>query len=118
MALEENLHGVNNSENEVVIEDDASSSDESTTEDESSDEEQCPARHVGILDETPRGSKYWIPNVEDKPVEGTLFESVQHAYQVYKEYAKKGGFEIKRGGQHNNIRFRGRKKTKTKAAFS
>ncbi|GJU81892.1 hypothetical protein Tco_1284257 [Tanacetum coccineum] len=68
----ENLHGVNNSENEVVIEDDASSSDESTTEDESSDEEQCPARHVGILDETPRGSKYWIPNVEDKPVEGAF----------------------------------------------
>ncbi|GJU67627.1 RNA-directed DNA polymerase, eukaryota [Tanacetum coccineum] len=58
-----------------------------------SDEEQCPARYVGILDETPRGSKYWIPDVEDKPVDGTLFESVQHAYQVYKEYAKKVGFK-------------------------
>ncbi|GKC18151.1 hypothetical protein Tco_1014933 [Tanacetum coccineum] len=57
----ENLHGVNNSESEVVIEDvsiDATSLDESTTEDESSDKEQCLARHVGILDETPRGSKY------------------------------------------------------------
>ncbi|PWA51813.1 FAR1 DNA binding domain, Zinc finger, SWIM-type, MULE transposase domain, FHY3/FAR1 family [Artemisia annua] len=79
-----------------------------------SDEEQPPARQVGILDETPGGSRYWIPDVIDKPVKGTIFESVQHAYQVYKEYAKKCGLEIKKGGQHNDIRFRGLKKAKTK----
>ncbi|GJX26884.1 hypothetical protein Tco_0233180, partial [Tanacetum coccineum] len=33
------------------------------------DEEECPTRHFGILDVTPRGFKYWIPDVEDKPVE-------------------------------------------------
>ncbi|PWA51811.1 FAR1 DNA binding domain, Zinc finger, SWIM-type, MULE transposase domain, FHY3/FAR1 family [Artemisia annua] len=117
MSLEENMHDVNNSGNEDATEDvsmDETSSDEFTAEDESGDEEQPPARQVGILDETPGGSRYWIPDVIDKPVEGTIFDSVQHAYQVYKEYAKKGGFEIKKGGQHNDIRFRGLKKAKTK----
>ncbi|GJX76255.1 FAR1-related sequence 5-like protein [Tanacetum coccineum] len=119
LTNEENLqaHAVNISKHEDVIEDipmEEASSDESTTEDESGDEEECPARHVGILDVTPRGSKYWIPDVEDKPLEGTIFESIQYAYQVYKEYATKGGFEIKRGGQHNDVRVRGLKKAKTK----
>ncbi|GJX58638.1 FAR1-related sequence 5-like protein [Tanacetum coccineum] len=59
-----------------------------------SDEEECPTCHFGILDVTPRGFKYWIPDVEDKPVEG--------------------GFEIKRGGQHNDVRLHGLKKAKSK----
>nr|GEV32283.1 hypothetical protein [Tanacetum cinerariifolium] len=33
---------------------------------------------------------------------------------MYKEYATKGGFEIKRGGQHNDSRLHGLKKAKTK----
>ncbi|GJY88191.1 FAR1 DNA binding domain, zinc finger, SWIM-type, MULE transposase domain containing protein, partial [Tanacetum coccineum] len=68
-------HALNISEKEDVIEDipmEETSSGEPTTEDESSDEEQCRACQVGILDETSRGSKYWIPDVEDKPVEAKL----------------------------------------------
>ncbi|GKB90496.1 FAR1-related sequence 5-like protein [Tanacetum coccineum] len=111
MTNEENLqaHVVNISEHEDVIEDMHEHDIVCNR-----DEEECPARHVGILDVTPRGSKYWISDVEDKPVEGTIFESIQHAYQVYKEYATKGWFEIKRGGQHNDVRVRGLKKAKTK----
>ena len=60
------------------------------------DEEKPPARQVGILDETPGGSRYWIPDVINKPVESTIFESVQHAYQVYKEYAKKVGLKSRK----------------------
>ncbi|GJX82380.1 hypothetical protein Tco_0331861 [Tanacetum coccineum] len=67
--------------------DESTTKDESTTEDESGDEEECPTCHFGILD---------------------------HAYQVYKEYATKGGFEIKRGGQQNDVRLHGLKKAKSK----
>ncbi|GJS84552.1 FAR1-related sequence 5-like protein [Tanacetum coccineum] len=87
MSNEENLqaHDVNISKHEDVTEDipmEETSSDESITEDESvlshvlivwninpsMHQEECPTRHVGIFDVTLRGSKYWIPDVEDKPV--------------------------------------------------
>nr|GFB91043.1 FAR1 DNA binding domain, zinc finger, SWIM-type, MULE transposase domain, FHY3/FAR1 family [Tanacetum cinerariifolium] len=38
----------------------------------------------GILDVTPRGSKYWIPDVEDKPVKDKFVQRHNH-YLVDKE---------------------------------
>ncbi|GJS31915.1 zinc finger, CCHC-type containing protein [Tanacetum coccineum] len=48
------------------------------------DEKECPTRHFGILDVTPCGSKYWISDIEDKPVEDKFVQRHNH-YLVDKE---------------------------------
>lgn len=61
---------------------------------------------AGSYQPTPPGSKFWIPEAKKKPVEGTKFDTLEQAFLFYKEYAREGGFEVRRGGQSN------RKKTK------
>ncbi|GJX58633.1 FAR1-related sequence 5-like protein, partial [Tanacetum coccineum] len=67
--------------------DESTTEDESTTKDESGDEEEF--QHVQFLNPS-------------------------SMHQVYKEYAIKGRFEIKRGRQHNDVRIHRLKKAKTK----
>ncbi|GJU24407.1 FAR1-related sequence 5-like protein [Tanacetum coccineum] len=51
--------------------------------------------------ETPGGSIYWEPHVEGIPipVEGTYYDTIDEALDMYTKYAKIVGFEIKKGGQ-------------------
>ncbi|PWA63008.1 FAR1 DNA binding domain-containing protein [Artemisia annua] len=57
---------------------------------------------VGICQPTPNGTKYWVPKVINKPVEGTVFDTLELALNAYKEYAREGGFEVRKGGQKNS----------------
>ncbi|PWA45564.1 FAR1 DNA binding domain-containing protein [Artemisia annua] len=54
---------------------------------------------VGSYQRTPPGSKFWIPDAKNKPVEGTEFDTIELALKFYKEYAREGGFEVRRGGK-------------------
>ncbi|PWA66145.1 FAR1 DNA binding domain, Zinc finger, SWIM-type, MULE transposase domain, FHY3/FAR1 family [Artemisia annua] len=58
-------------------------------------------RQAGSYQPTPPGSKFWIPEAKKKPVEGTEFDTIEQAFLFYKEYAREGGFEVRRGGQSN-----------------
>ncbi|GJR09813.1 FAR1-related sequence 5-like protein [Tanacetum coccineum] len=51
--------------------------------------------------ETPGGSIYWEPHVEriPIPVEGTYYDTIDEALDMYTKYAKMASFEIKKGGQ-------------------
>ncbi|GJS74122.1 FAR1-related sequence 5-like protein [Tanacetum coccineum] len=51
--------------------------------------------------ETPGGSIYWEPHVEGIriPVEGTWYDTVDEAIDMYSKYAEMGGFEVKKSGQ-------------------
>ncbi|GJQ98158.1 FAR1-related sequence 5-like protein [Tanacetum coccineum] len=51
--------------------------------------------------ETPGGSIYWEPHVQGIPipVEGTYYDTVDEAIDMYTKYAQMGGFEIKKSGQ-------------------
>nr|GEW78497.1 hypothetical protein [Tanacetum cinerariifolium]GEW84671.1 hypothetical protein [Tanacetum cinerariifolium] len=51
--------------------------------------------------ETPGGSIYWEPHVEGIriPVEGTYYDTIDEALDMYTKYAEIAGFEIKKRGQ-------------------
>ncbi|GJU87963.1 FAR1 DNA binding domain-containing protein [Tanacetum coccineum] len=51
--------------------------------------------------ETPGGSIYWEPHVQGIPipVEGTWYDTVDEAIDMYSKYAEMGGFEFKKSGQ-------------------
>ncbi|GJY13045.1 FAR1-related sequence 5-like protein [Tanacetum coccineum] len=51
--------------------------------------------------ETPGGSIYWEPHVEGIPipVEGTYYDTIDEALDMYMKYAEIAGFEVKKGGQ-------------------
>ncbi|GKD38389.1 FAR1-related sequence 5-like protein [Tanacetum coccineum] len=51
--------------------------------------------------ETPGGSIYWEPHVQGIPipVEGTYYDIVDEAIDMYMKYAEMGGFEVKKSGQ-------------------
>ncbi|GKF22985.1 hypothetical protein Tco_0075307, partial [Tanacetum coccineum] len=51
--------------------------------------------------ETPGGSIYWEPHVQGIliPVEGTYYDTIDEAIDIFTKYAKIAGFEIKKGGQ-------------------
>ncbi|GJT34843.1 FAR1-related sequence 5-like protein [Tanacetum coccineum] len=51
--------------------------------------------------ETPGGSIYWEPHIEGIPipVEGTYYDTIDEALDMYTKYAEMTGFEIKKGGQ-------------------
>ena len=55
---------------------------------------------VGIVFEE-GGEKLWISDIPDgeKPAYGMMYHSLEQAYEYYKDYAKRAGFEI-RLGQH------------------
>ncbi|GKC69596.1 FAR1 DNA binding domain, zinc finger, SWIM-type, MULE transposase domain containing protein [Tanacetum coccineum] len=56
----------------------------------------------GSFQPTPKGSKFWVPKVNNKPVEGTVFDTLELALKAYKDYAREGGFEVRKGGQKNS----------------
>ncbi|GJR35688.1 FAR1-related sequence 5-like protein [Tanacetum coccineum] len=51
--------------------------------------------------ETPGGLIYWVAHVEGIPipVEGTWYDTVDEAIDMYSKYAKMRGFEVKKAGQ-------------------
>ncbi|GJQ90379.1 hypothetical protein Tco_0001518 [Tanacetum coccineum] len=51
--------------------------------------------------EMPGGSIYWEPHVEGIPipVEGTWYDTVDEAIDMYSKYVEMGGFEVKKSGQ-------------------
>ncbi|GJT64631.1 hypothetical protein Tco_1016111 [Tanacetum coccineum] len=51
--------------------------------------------------ETPGGSIYWEPHIEGIliPVEGTYFDTLDEAIDMYTSYTEMGGFEVKKSGQ-------------------
>lgn len=74
----------------------------SGVEDVDSNSDYVPSQYtVGKEVETEAGDRYWIPEVEEryKPVEGTIFDSVAQALKFYKEYGRKGGFEVRKSTQ-------------------
>ena len=53
--------------------------------------------------ETPGGSEYWEPHVDEGitvPEEGKSYKTIDEALEMYGNYAEAGGFQIKKGGQH------------------
>ncbi|PWA35991.1 protein FAR1-RELATED SEQUENCE 1 [Artemisia annua] len=62
-------------------------------------------RTFGIQKSSPKGTTiHWIPDVDEciKPVLFTRFKSIDAAFESYKEYAKKGGFEVRKYAQGSN----------------
>nr|GEX13175.1 FAR1 DNA binding domain-containing protein [Tanacetum cinerariifolium] len=53
--------------------------------------------------ETPGGSTYWEPHIQGIPiqVEGTYFDTLDEAIDMYTNYAKMGGFEVKKSGHRS-----------------
>ncbi|GKA77356.1 FAR1-related sequence 5-like protein, partial [Tanacetum coccineum] len=49
---------------------------------------------VGSYQPTPEGSKFWIPDAKNKPVEGKVFDTLELALKFYKDYAREAGFEV------------------------
>ncbi|GJS18834.1 FAR1-related sequence 5-like protein [Tanacetum coccineum] len=49
---------------------------------------------------TPKGHKYWVPNVpvDEKPKTFTVFNTYDDAYNMYKEYAAKARFGVRKLG--------------------
>ncbi|GKB63307.1 FAR1-related sequence 5-like protein, partial [Tanacetum coccineum] len=43
---------------------------------------------VGSYQPTPEGSKFWVPDATNKPVEGTVFDILELALKFYKDYAR------------------------------
>lgn len=54
--------------------------------------------------ESSGGSRTWIPRVDEslKPKIGSIFPSVEHAFLMYKAYAKEAGFVVRRSSQKMN----------------
>ncbi|GKA36948.1 FAR1-related sequence 5-like protein [Tanacetum coccineum] len=49
---------------------------------------------------TPKGHKYWVPNVpvDEKPKKFIVFNTYDDAYNMYKEYAAKARFGVRKSG--------------------
>ncbi|PWA52021.1 FAR1 DNA binding domain, Zinc finger, SWIM-type, MULE transposase domain, FHY3/FAR1 family [Artemisia annua] len=55
---------------------------------------------VGSFQPTPNGTKYWVPKATNKkPVQGSVFDTLELALNAYKDYARESGFEVRKGGQ-------------------
>ena len=54
-------------------------------------------------EETPGGSVYWEPVVDDiyLPVEGKKFKTIEEIVEMYNKYAEIAGFEVKKSAQKN-----------------
>ncbi|XP_071726848.1 protein FAR1-RELATED SEQUENCE 5-like [Rutidosis leptorrhynchoides] len=53
---------------------------------------------------TPNGTRYYVPNVpvECKPVEGSLWNSIDEALAMYENYAKIAGFTVRKSTTKSN----------------
>ncbi|PWA85886.1 FAR1 DNA binding domain-containing protein [Artemisia annua] len=52
--------------------------------------------------ETPSGSIYWVPHVDERitvPEEGKSYDTIDEAIEMYSNYAEAGGFQIKKACQ-------------------
>ncbi|PWA91725.1 FAR1 DNA binding domain-containing protein [Artemisia annua] len=52
--------------------------------------------------ETPGGSVYWVPHVDERitvPEEGKSYDTIDEAIEMYSNYAEAGGFQIKKASQ-------------------
>lgn len=47
------------------------------------------------------GSRIWYPEVEEKPIVGTIYNTLDEAYLMYQQYAKKAGFQSKTSSSYN-----------------
>ncbi|PWA96130.1 FAR1 DNA binding domain, Zinc finger, SWIM-type, MULE transposase domain, FHY3/FAR1 family [Artemisia annua] len=56
---------------------------------------------VGIVKEY-ADEKLWIPDIPagEKPAYGMMYHSLEQAYEYYKDYAKRAGFEVRLGTQY------------------
>ncbi|PWA63248.1 FAR1 DNA binding domain, Zinc finger, SWIM-type, MULE transposase domain, FHY3/FAR1 family [Artemisia annua] len=58
---------------------------------------------VGVVSEE-AGEKLWVPDIPvgQKPAYGMMYHSLQQAYEYYKDYAKRAGFEVRLGQQYKS----------------
>ncbi|KAL8266071.1 hypothetical protein R6Q59_003415 [Mikania micrantha] len=58
---------------------------------------------IGLQCISPKsGKKFYTPDasVSCKPLEGMMFNSIEHAFEFYQKYAKISGFVARRGSQY------------------
>ncbi|GJS18790.1 FAR1-related sequence 5-like protein [Tanacetum coccineum] len=60
-----------------------------------------PRPSLYLHNETPGGTTYWEPNVDEPylPLEGKRFDTIEECVEFYSVYAEKGGFEVKKLAQ-------------------
>nr|GEX17157.1 hypothetical protein [Tanacetum cinerariifolium] len=60
-----------------------------------------PRPSLYLHNETPGGTTYWEPNVDEHylPIEGKRFDTIEECVEFYSVYAEKGGFEVKKSAQ-------------------
>ncbi|GKA84080.1 FAR1-related sequence 5-like protein, partial [Tanacetum coccineum] len=60
-----------------------------------------PRPSLYLHNETPGGTTYWEPNVDEPylPLEGKRFDTIEECVEFYSVYAEKGGFEVKKSAQ-------------------
>lgn len=50
---------------------------------------------------SPQGTRIWYPDVEEKPLVGTIYKNLEEAFLFYKEYSRKSGFACKKSSSWN-----------------
>ncbi|GJT42796.1 FAR1-related sequence 5-like protein [Tanacetum coccineum] len=60
-----------------------------------------PRPSLYLHNETPGGTTYWEPNVDEPylPLEGKRFDTIEECVEFYSVYAENGGFEVKKSAQ-------------------
>nr|GEZ43685.1 hypothetical protein [Tanacetum cinerariifolium] len=60
-----------------------------------------PRPSLYLHNETPGGTTYWEPNVDEQylPLEGKRFDTIEECVEFYSVYSEKGGFEVKKSAQ-------------------
>ncbi|GJX89664.1 hypothetical protein Tco_0341678 [Tanacetum coccineum] len=60
-----------------------------------------PRPSLYLHNETPGGTTYWEPNVDESylPFEGKRFDTIEKCVEFYSVYVEKGGFEVKKSAQ-------------------
>lgn len=58
--------------------------------------------HVGFYICDDKGERTWYPDIDigEKPDEGREFISIEQAYIFYKDYGKRAGFDVRKGGHY------------------
>ncbi|GKD46889.1 zinc finger, SWIM-type containing protein [Tanacetum coccineum] len=66
-----------------------------------------PRPSLYLHNETPGGTTYWEPNVDEPylPLEGKRFDTIEECVEFYSVYAEKGGFEVKKSAQKKTRHF-------------
>nr|GEW18167.1 hypothetical protein [Tanacetum cinerariifolium] len=65
------------------------------------EEVKAPRATLYEHNETPGGSIYWEPHVQGVPipVEGTYYDTIDEALDMYTKFTEIAGFEVKKGGK-------------------